>query len=56
MFAVLNLEVPNLGVLFMSGCKLIRFHFMCEDHFQSVDLNIFICLKYTVHNALWAFI
>lgn len=39
-FAVLNLEVPNLGVLFMSGCKLIRFHFMCEDHFQSVDLNI----------------
>lgn len=40
MFAVLNLEVPNLGVLFMSGCKLIRFHFMCEDHFQSVDLNI----------------
>ena len=55
-FAVLNLEVPNLGVLFMSGCKLIRFHFMCEDHFQSVDLNIFICLKYTVHNALWAFI
>lgn len=55
-FAVLNLEVPNLGVLFMLGCKLIRFHFMCEDHFQSVDLNIFICLKYTVHNALWAFI
>lgn len=39
-FAVLNLEVPNLGVLFMSGCKLIRFYFMCEDHFQSVDLNI----------------
>lgn len=40
MFAMLNLEEPNLGVLFMSGCKLIRFHFMCEDHFQSVDLNI----------------
>lgn len=39
-FAVLNLEVPNLGVLFMSGCKLIRFHFMWGDHFQPVNLNI----------------
>lgn len=37
---MLNLEVPNLGVLFMSGYKLIRFHFTCEDHLQSIDLNI----------------
>lgn len=40
MCAVLNLEVANLGVLFMSCHKLIRFHFMCEDHFQSMNLNI----------------
>lgn len=53
-FAVLNLEVPNLGVLFMSGCKLIRFHFMCEDHFQAVDLNILFAwnTQYIMHYGL----
>lgn len=53
-FAVLNLEVPNLGVLFMLGCKLIKFHFMGEDHFQSVDLNILFAwnTSYIMHCGL----
>lgn len=39
-FAVLSLEEPNLGALFMRGYKLIRFHFMSEVHFQFMDLGI----------------
>lgn len=37
---LLSLKVPNLGVLFTWGCKLVRFRLMCDDHFQSVDINI----------------
>lgn len=39
-FAVLSLEVPNLRVLVMWCYKLVRFHFMCEDHFQFIELRI----------------
>lgn len=52
--AVLNLEVPNVGVLFMSGYKLIRFHFVWKS-FAVHGFQHFSFLKYILHDAFWAF-